>query len=360
MPIDPGTATVIQGASSAAGGALGMIGQRKRATRQHRRQKELMGIQFDNQKALNEQGAALQLQQWKDTNYPAQMEMIKEAGLNPAMLYGMGGSGGATTGSQGGGNAASGSAAAPMDIGSVISASKAAAEIALLTAQKEKTESETNVIDGTNERGRLELGNLSADIENKDQQRDVMKAEERYTNISSAILEGQSPHLIKRAEYEAENLIQEILQAKIETEISERTKESRIATVIQNQINLETQNAVMISQKNLNEEQRKKVAEETSVIFKDFLLRKDLRDLTERRTLNEQEVQAAQRILMKQTGEQIDAQIIQGYWGKVNESVKVLTDLLPSNIATSVQQLIRTPKGTTKTETYKSTSTSKM
>ena len=33
---------------------------------------------------------------WKDTNYSAQMEELKKAGLNPGLLYGMSG-GGATT-----------------------------------------------------------------------------------------------------------------------------------------------------------------------------------------------------------------------------------------------------------------------
>ena len=73
----------------AVGGALGMIGQNKRAKKQHNRQKELMGIQLKNQQQLNKQGQQLQMQTWRDTNYGAQMDMMKEAGLNPALMYGM-------------------------------------------------------------------------------------------------------------------------------------------------------------------------------------------------------------------------------------------------------------------------------
>lgn len=118
---------------AAAGGILGMIG----ANNQHKRQKELMGIQHRNQQALNIQGSELQYDMWKKTNYPAQMKMLQEAGLNPAMMYGQGGQGG-TTGSQSGGSAASGTAAA-MDISQI-------KQMALLEAQIKKIKAETENI----------------------------------------------------------------------------------------------------------------------------------------------------------------------------------------------------------------------
>jgi hypothetical protein len=64
----------------AAGGLLGMIGQGKRAKKQHNRQKELMGIQFENQQALNKQGHDLQMQMWKDTGYEitSKLKYMKE------------------------------------------------------------------------------------------------------------------------------------------------------------------------------------------------------------------------------------------------------------------------------------------
>ena len=119
----------------AAGGILGMIGQNKRARKQHNRQKELMGIQFGNQQELNKQGQKLQMQTWRDTGYGAQMEMMKEAGLNPGLMYGMSGGGGQTTGSQGGGSAQSGNSHAPMDIGNSVQAALAASQIKLQDSQ---------------------------------------------------------------------------------------------------------------------------------------------------------------------------------------------------------------------------------
>ncbi len=74
----------------------------------HDRQIELMGIQQQNQKKLNEQGHKLQKKMWDETNYGAQMKHIKDAGLNASLMYGMSGGGGTTTGSQGGGSATGG------------------------------------------------------------------------------------------------------------------------------------------------------------------------------------------------------------------------------------------------------------
>jgi hypothetical protein len=61
------------------------------------------------QQGLNQQGHDLQMQMWEQTNAPAQVAMLREAGLNPALMYKQGGPGG-ITGSQTGGSAQGGQA----------------------------------------------------------------------------------------------------------------------------------------------------------------------------------------------------------------------------------------------------------
>lgn len=65
----------------------------------------LGGQQQKRQKELMDYQQKLQLDMWNKTSYPAQVAKMKEAGLNPALMYGSAGSGG-TTGSisQGGAN----------------------------------------------------------------------------------------------------------------------------------------------------------------------------------------------------------------------------------------------------------------
>lgn len=139
------------------GGALAtatsLIGQRKREQRAMANQQKLMGVQlghqqqlnteaYERQRLLNEQAQSLQMKTWEQTNYPAQMKMLREAGLNPALLYGLGGAGGSTTGSGTGGNAPSGNAAGgnapapqPMDLQNMLLGS----QIKLINAQRTET-----------------------------------------------------------------------------------------------------------------------------------------------------------------------------------------------------------------------------
>ena len=93
--------------------AADIVTQEARNKKAFERNKEMMNIQKGHQKDLNRQGAELQHQMWLDTMYPAQKEQMVKAGLNPALMYGMKGGGGATTGSQSGGSAQSGQAPAP-------------------------------------------------------------------------------------------------------------------------------------------------------------------------------------------------------------------------------------------------------
>ncbi len=131
------------------GGAINAATQNSRERRSMRNQRELMDIQYKNQEGLNRQGQALQLDTWKKTNYPAQMKMMREAGLNPGLMYGQAGAGG-TTGGQGGGAAGSGSAPAPqqLDIKGGVSAAIAASQIELAKSQSEKNKAETSSIRG--------------------------------------------------------------------------------------------------------------------------------------------------------------------------------------------------------------------
>lgn len=131
------------GGAAAIGGGISMLGGFVGAGSQHRRQKDLMGIQDKYQRGLNKQGHDLQFDMWNKTNYRAQLEHMKAAGLNPALMYGSAGASG-TTGSQGGGSAQGGNAAAfqAMDLSNMM---KVKAETELLGAQKDNVDKDTEL-----------------------------------------------------------------------------------------------------------------------------------------------------------------------------------------------------------------------
>ena len=233
------TAALIGAGAQTANGVLGMIGQKKREERAVENQRKLMGIQFGHQKQLDKYGQELQLDTWKKTNYPAQVAMLKEAGLNPALLYGNGGSGG-VTGSQGGGSAASGSAPAPqpwpLDIGQSI---MMAANIKLMQAQAKKTNAEANVIEQTgipeaetriSEAG-YRMENIKAVTENEKAKNALIKAETEWQNIQNNIASQSAEGLIKQVYQNNEKLANEIRISLAQAKVAENTIDSAIQKV---------------------------------------------------------------------------------------------------------------------------------
>lgn len=141
MPIG---AWMIPVAGAIAGGAMGMI----QNAQQRRQQAQLMQSQQNYSMQMSEYQRQMQMQMWRDTNYKAQKEQMKAAGLNPALMYGMGGGGGSTTG---GGAVTTGvpQPAAQINVG------EQALQYALLRAQKENIEADTRVkqVDATKKEG---------------------------------------------------------------------------------------------------------------------------------------------------------------------------------------------------------------
>lgn len=144
---------------------MGMLGGMGQARRQHQRQRNLMGLQNQYQRGLNQQGHDLQYDMWNKTNYGAQVKHMLEAGLNPALMYGSAGQGG-TTGSQGGGSAAGGQAVGEnvMDMQNMLIGRQAD----LLKAQTNKANAEANKISGVDtDLGRQNIIVAAADAELK-------------------------------------------------------------------------------------------------------------------------------------------------------------------------------------------------
>lgn len=124
---------------------LGMIGGHQQERRNYRNQRNLMNLQMHNQAGLNRQGHDLQMDMWNKTNYGAQVGHMKDAGLNPALMYKGAGAGG-TTGSQGGGSASMGSSqqGRVMDMSNLLMG----AQIKDLEANARKKEVEANKLAG--------------------------------------------------------------------------------------------------------------------------------------------------------------------------------------------------------------------
>lgn len=233
-------AAAIQAGAQVGGGLLTMLGQKKREARAVENQQKLMGLQMRNQMALNEQGQKIQQETWEKTNYPAQMKMLQEAGLNPALLYSKGGSGG-VTGSQGGGSASGGNAPAPqpmpnMDIGNAV---RTAAETLLAKAQARKLNAEAGVIETYGgkqaETGLAEAGyrmnQIAAVTENEKAKNALIQAETEWQNIQNGIANKTADELIKGVMLNNQRLSAEIKKGMADAKVAEATIDQAIKQV---------------------------------------------------------------------------------------------------------------------------------
>lgn len=162
----------IQAAQDVVGAGLGLALGGINDKRQLKQQRKLQRLEIEGQKEMLSHNMAAQLKMWQDTNYSAQMEQLRKAGLNPGMIYGMSG-GGATTTGQASANVTG--AHAPTGGGEAIAMASTAAQLGLMRAQKENIEADTQAkLAGIPKTG-AEIPNIQADTENKILQGIILK-----------------------------------------------------------------------------------------------------------------------------------------------------------------------------------------
>ncbi|AXH78069.1 MAG: DNA pilot protein [Microviridae sp.] len=169
-----------QMATGGAGGILGLMFGGLQNQQQYNQQERLQQLQIKGQKEMSDYNYAKQLQMWHDTNYWAQIEELKKAGLNPALLYGMSGGGGTTTGS-GQGNVSGGTAAARTDATQM---GMGLMQIGLMEAQKEKLKAETENIKADTTNKPIQGTNIQADTKLKEAETALKNVENTYQNKS--------------------------------------------------------------------------------------------------------------------------------------------------------------------------------
>jgi len=271
-------------------GVLGMIGQKKRENRAMENTKKLMDVQFQNQKQLDKYGQELQMETWQKTNYPAQVAMLKEAGLNPGLLYGNGGSGG-VTGSQGGGSAASGNAPAPqpwpLDIGQ---AAMMAAQITLMEAQAKKTEAEANVISNTGQKeAETRISKMIAETTNEETKNKLIQIETDLAEIEKA----NRDYKIKA---EVQNVLQQTENLKLQNSLTQEQYDDIVKETKYRAINTQLSGALIETNTKLSKAEAQSIT--TGIVQKWTEL-----GLTERK-LNQED----QRIMIETFNAEIKAE----------------------------------------------------
>lgn len=244
----------MQLAQGVLGGGLGSIFGNIGNNQQYKQQEKLQALQIKGQKELTDYNTMKQLQMWMDTNYPAQVEQLKKAGLNPALLYGHGGGGGATAhiaqGSIGGGQAQN-HAALMANTGMGLNASMLTAQIENIKADTNKKNVEAGKLGGVDtEKTWAEIDNIVAATKNT-----VVQTE--WNKIKKGIDEIELKFQSNELNYEArENMLMQqwdqtkeaTLQMQAKTAIDRATQQSVIDAARQQLTNLQIEAALKQAQ----------------------------------------------------------------------------------------------------------------
>lgn len=252
----------MQAAGGAVGTAMGMILGNHNDRRQRMQQDKLWQMEMKNRKEMSEFEMEQQYEMWLRTNYAAQKEQMKKAGLNPALLYGMGGGAGGQLGAAGG-NVSGASAASTTNEGMAMmgmgmsaaqNAALNAAQIDLMKAQAEKlrgadtkkTEAETaSLTQGiTNAKTIDELNKVELKMKDVDAREQQMTQGDRVDSINKNL----------------KILIENLRKIELDNEWTQATLEDRINIITAQKIQNELEIGAKAAGIKLTEEQIKAVS----------------------------------------------------------------------------------------------------
>lgn len=222
----------MQAAGAAIGGTMGLINQGMNDRRQLRQQEKLQALQIRGNKELTDYNTQKQMEMWENTNYPAQMGMLKKAGLNPALLYGQGGGGGATAnisaGNTTGAEAPKGGGEIGMGIQMGLQAQMMQAQIALTKAETAKTQAETGNVPLQGENIKASTASITQGILNQKAAAELTELQAEMQGTQNTIAKQTMGMSIATIKYQMEKINEEAQILKNEHKISDQTINTKV------------------------------------------------------------------------------------------------------------------------------------
>lgn len=220
---------------------MGMMNAKWSDNRQYHQQKKLMREQVKNAKDLGDYNNKLALEMWNATNYEAQLQHMKDAGLSVGMMYEGAGPGGTTHGGQvampTSGQAENHADTIGMAMQLGLQSAMQQAQIKLAEAQAKKAEAEANKIGG------VDTAAAQTSIDKMKQETDNAKVQNSILNYEKAIKEAEANNAKETQETTVANLkqanaklIEEVKQASTNNMISRVTAGNIIQQAMQNTI----------------------------------------------------------------------------------------------------------------------------
>lgn len=205
---------------------------------QRSQQEKLNVINAKYNKEMTDYNMEKQMEMWERTGYKPQVDQMKEAGLNPALMYKGSGAGGQTALSMSSQGAAQ---ANPKSMGI-----EGIAQLALMKAQtdninadtklKETTATKTGGIDTRltglqGDKIQTEMGKIAQETQSEVVKTAILKIEETLKGIQETISTKTMNMSIAEIGYRTEQAYQTLEQQKVQTQITKQTEQAVIKMI---------------------------------------------------------------------------------------------------------------------------------
>lgn len=213
------------------GAGMGLILEGHNNRRQIRQQQKLTDMQLAANNQMGEYNYERQMKLWHETNYGPQMKELKKAGLNPGLIYGMGGGTGGTTAA----TPAQGTSGshAPTGGGEAMGLMMQQMQLGLMEAQRENIQADTEnkKADTTNkpimgENIKASTASITQGITNQQTQNALMQAQKLATETN-----------IENTQTQTKLIEDQIQLMDRDIEVNNATKEDKILQIKQEAIN---------------------------------------------------------------------------------------------------------------------------
>lgn len=239
MGFDIGTLGM-QAAGDVVDTGLGLLLEHHNDNRQANQQQRLTDIQTKAQEQLTDYSYDKQLQMWKDTNYPAQMEQIEKAGLNPALLYGLHGGGGVTTGTAGATSVSGGEA--PKGGGEILELRTQMLQQQMMAAQIEQIKADAadktadanqknTLTPTTNTNIQTQTASIAQGIKNQQAAQALTEAQTKMQNLQNTITGETLENVIAQIDTQTSIIYNQLQSSAAQSDLDTATVQDRINTV---------------------------------------------------------------------------------------------------------------------------------
>lgn len=251
------TSPWMQAAAGAATSAIGIginrLGANYDRKQQMKTQEQLIAQQMAAEKEMMDYQQLKELEMWEKTGYGAQVRQMKEAGLNSALMYGMRGGGGQTTGHGGSPSIAGGVAqhvnTTGMGIQNGIQMALMMSQKKVLDTQAEKNQAEADKTKGIDtEMAGMATEKLFQEKENLRQTHTLLQLEGTMRNIENFEKQATQHNRMDYIEYQTKTALRELNIVANENKISDATLQDKINIIKQEAIGAALKNVLTQSQ----------------------------------------------------------------------------------------------------------------